>query len=92
MQLWSTLNGEVIAQLELDDAVSIAFSPDGCILATGSLDGALRLWEIAGGKLLKEANGHYEQIQRGLFTSDGTSLVSGSLDGSIIRWGIPAAP
>jgi WD40 repeat protein len=92
VQLWSASDGKELVRLEVEDAVSIAFSPDSRILATGSLDGTLRLWEIAGGTLLMEANGHYEQIQRVLFTPDGTSLVSGSLDGSILMWGIPSAP
>jgi len=92
VQLWSASNGKELAQLDLEDAVCIAFSPDGRILATGSLDGTLRLWEIAEGRLLMEANGHYAQIQRLAFTPDGTHLVSGSLDRTILRWGIPSAP
>jgi WD40 repeat protein len=92
VQLWSALDGEELTRLEIDDAVSIAFSPDSRILATGSLDGTLRLWELAGGSLLKEASGHYAQIQRLAFTPDGTTLLSGSRDGTIMMWGIPTAP
>ena len=89
VQLWSASDGKELARLEVEDAVSIAFSPDSRVLATGSLDGTLRLWEIAGGRLLMEASGHYGQIQRLVFTPDGTNLVSGSLDGTILVWGIP---
>jgi WD40 repeat protein len=92
VQLWSASDGEELARLEVEDAVSIAFSPDSQIMATGSLDGTLRLWEIAGGRMLMEVSGHYGQIQRLAFTPDGTSLVSGSQDGTILRWGIPSAP
>ncbi len=62
VQLWDASDGKEIAQLKVDDAVSIGFSPDSRILATGSLDGTLRLWEIAGGRLLLEANRHFQQI------------------------------
>jgi len=89
VQLWSSTDGKELARLEVEDAVSIAFSPDSHILATGSFDGTLRLWEIPGGGKLMEAKGHYGQIQRLVFTPDGTSLVSGSQDGTILRWGIP---
>jgi WD40 repeat protein len=90
VQLWSASDGTELARLEIEDAVSIAFSPDSRILATGSLDGTLRLWEIAASRMLMEASGqHYRQIERLVFTPDGTNLVSGSQDGTIIRWGIP---
>jgi hypothetical protein len=36
-----------------DEVTSIAFSPDGKLLAAGSLQGVLRLWEVATGKLLR---------------------------------------
>jgi WD40 repeat protein len=82
------MDGEELARQEIEDAVSIAFSPDCHILATGSLDGTLRLWEIAESRMLLEASGHYGEVERLVFTPDGTSLVSGSQDGTIIRLGV----
>ena len=92
VQLWNASDGKEMAQLKVDDAVSIAFSPDGLVLATGSLDGTLRLWEVSGGRLLMETRNHLQQVQRLVFTPDGKGLISGSLDGTIIRWGIPSTP
>jgi WD40 repeat protein len=91
VQLWDTLEGKEISALEVEDAVSIAFSPDNRTLATGSLDGTLRLWEIPAGRLLLETSGHYGSILRLAFTPDGTRLVTGSTDGTVAVWGIPAA-
>jgi WD40 repeat protein len=73
----------------VEDAVSIAFSPEGQMIATGSFDGTVRLWDSVTGELLKEAREHFQQVQRLVFTPDGTRLVSGSQDGIILLWGIP---
>lgn len=89
VQLWNAKDGKEHSQLEVEDVVSIAFSPDSKILATGSLDGTLRLWEVAGGSLLLETKEHFRQIQRLAFTPDGTNLLTSSQDGTSIRWGIP---
>ena len=83
---------EELDQLEVGDAVSMAFAPNSTILATGSLDGTLRLWEAPGGRLLMEAKEHFGQVQRLVFTPGGTSLISGSQDGTILLWGIPSHP
>jgi WD40 repeat protein len=91
VQLWGAAGGNMLARLAIDDAVSIAFSPDGLTFASGSYDGTLRLWAIESGDMLLESKAHYNQIQRLAFTPDGASLVSGSQDGTIIRWGIQPA-
>ena len=49
VQLWKAVNGKALLQLDIDDAVSAALSPDSQILDTGSLDDTLRLWDAAGG-------------------------------------------
>ena len=55
-----------------------AYWPDGHTLATRSLDGTLRLWEIAVGDLPMVDTRHYGSTQRLAFTLDGTYLVTGS--------------
>ncbi|MGB2894695.1 MAG: hypothetical protein WBB65_00850, partial [Anaerolineales bacterium] len=87
--LWGASDGKELDQLDLEDAVCIAYSPDSWILATGSLDGTLRLWEVPEGRLLMEIRGHNAQVQHLVFTPDGTRLVTGSQDGTIVLWGVP---
>jgi WD40 repeat protein len=89
VELWEVPTGDKRTRLNVQDAVSLAFSTDGRILATGSLDGTLRLWETAGGRLLLAARQHYDSIHDLAFTSDGARLLSGSQDGTIFTWEIP---
>jgi len=65
---------------------SVNFSPNGEILASGSADGSLRLWDAATGQELHKLFGHTSQIIGVAYSPDGTTLASGSSDGSIKFW------
>lgn len=57
IKIWDANNGQLIRTLKVGGSyiASLAFSPDGHILASGSYDNsnALRLWDVDSGKLLK---------------------------------------
>ncbi len=67
---------------------SVAFSPNGRTLVSGSEDNTLRLWDVATGKELRVFGGHESQIFSVAFSPDGKTLVSGSWDGSIRLWDV----
>ena len=66
--------------------ISIAFSPDGKLLASGSKDNTVRLWEVAEQRELATLRGHTKQINSVAFSPDGTLLASGSDDNTIRLW------
>ncbi|CUA72682.1 putative WD repeat-containing protein alr3466 [Nostoc sp, PCC 7120] [Rhizoctonia solani] len=71
-----------------DGAVySIAFSPDGRLLASGSTNGSLIIWDISTGEmLLSPLKGHYGRVNCITFSPDGTQIASGSEDRTIRLW------
>lgn len=69
---------------------SLAFSPDGSILASGSHDHTIRLWDLQTGQCLKTLRGPMGCIQSLAFSPDGTILASGSYDHTIHLWNVTA--
>src|SRR5205085_7949782 len=57
VELWRA-DGTLRRTLAMDQSdngvTSVAFSPDGQMLATGSFNGSIKLWRVADGALLKE--------------------------------------
>src|SRR5262249_52215313 len=56
----------------------VAFSPDGRLLALGSAEAAIDLWDVAGGRLLRKLKGHRQWVTAVAFSPDGKTLASGS--------------
>jgi glucose repression regulatory protein TUP1 len=65
---------------------SVSISPDGSMVAAGSLDSVIRIWEVASGKLLDSLRGHRDSVYSVAFTPDGKGIISGSLDKSLKLW------
>jgi WD40 repeat protein/beta-lactamase regulating signal transducer with metallopeptidase domain len=66
---------------------SVAFSPDGKVLASGGWDDTLRLWNVETGKEIRKIDAHKAMVGRVLFSPDGKVLASrGGLDGTVKVW------
>ena len=71
-----------------DRVTSLAYSPDGTILASGSYDRTIRLWDMAAKEEIAPMEGHRRLVTSVAFSPDGTTLASGSA--SIRLWDVAA--
>ena len=69
---------------------SVAFSLDGTILASGSYDGTIKLWDMATQQNIGTFEGHTDAVSSVTFSADGTILASGSCDGTTKLWDVAA--
>jgi RNA polymerase sigma factor (sigma-70 family) len=63
-----------------------AYSPDGTILAAGSGDNTVRLFEAATGQPLRECQSHQSEATCLAFSRNGRTLASGDGHGRIVTW------
>jgi WD40 repeat protein len=70
-----------------DRITSVAFSPDGKLLATSDVVGQIRVWQVVDGQQLLTFQGHTNWVSSIAFSPDGQLLaVSGSSDPTVKLW------
>jgi RNA polymerase sigma factor (sigma-70 family) len=100
--LWEATTGKVIRRIAAPppakpDALprfalykervwSLAFSPDGKMLASGSGDTSIYLWNPATGQQIRRLDGHKHWVRSVAFSADGKLLASGSEDKTVALW------
>ena len=71
-----------------DSVKSIAFSRDGKMLASGSADDTIKLWNLATNQNIATLTGNSSTVYTVAFSPDGKMLASGSIDNTIKIWDI----
>ena len=65
---------------------SVAVTPDGSRIVTGSEDNTARIWDAASGRELAQLTGHEGGVRSVAVTPDGSRIVTGSEDSTVRIW------
>jgi eukaryotic-like serine/threonine-protein kinase len=85
--LWQLCHGERLTLRGHDGPVrSVAYSPDGRLLATAGADGLVKLWDAATGQQQRRLAGHDGWATAVAFAPDGRTLATGGADGTARLW------
>jgi WD40 repeat protein len=88
VRLWDSETGAGLHALKGHAAAvwSVAFSPDGRLIVSASLDQTVRLWDSATGALRHTLKGHIGGVREVTFSPDGRLVASASLDYTVRLW------
>ncbi len=86
--VWDVATGQEIARLRghRQAVWSVAFSPDGRRLASGSGDHTVKVWDLATGYETLTLRGHKDTVLSVAFSPDGRRLASGGADQAVFVW------
>jgi WD40 repeat protein len=71
-----------------DSVKSVAFSPDGNTVISGSSDSTIKLWNVQTGEEIRTFKGHSDKVYSVTFSPDGNTALSGSRDNTLKLWDI----
>ncbi len=88
--LWATERGQRLRNYvgHSNNVSSLAFSPDGALILTGSMDGTAALWRTSQDHPTAWFTGHKGAIRSVAFSPDGKKVLTGSYDGTAKIWAV----
>jgi len=89
-KVWDAIESREMNTLKANDApvMSVDFSPDGKLIASGSLDGAARIWDLGSGRELW-VHTNNAMVRSVAFFPDGRRMVTGCWDHNATVWEVP---
>ena len=66
--------------------ISVAISADGALIASGSYDTTVRVWDVQTGSVLQVLDGHSDVVLSVAFSADGTRIFSIGWDKTVRVW------
>jgi len=72
--------------LRYDAPMTIVFSPEGELIAAGTMSGTVAIWNVASGEPILAGRGHGAGVTALAFSPDAQSLISGARDKTLTRW------
>jgi WD40 repeat protein/tRNA A-37 threonylcarbamoyl transferase component Bud32 len=95
VKVWDSKTGQLVFALKGHSRFlmkqlifSVAYSPDGKLIVSGSEDNTLKIWNADTGQKILTLKGHLSSVESVAFNSDGTRVVSGSDDHTLKIWDI----
>ena len=83
----SAWNGEIqTLEGHSDEVKSVVFSSDGKLIASGSGDGTIKIWDSTTGSLQSTLEDHSGPVRSVVFSPDGRYIASGSYDCTVKLW------
>ena len=89
IKLWDPATGKLIREIpkpHKDCVLTLDFSSDGKLLASGAADKAVRIWDVATGAMSRNLEAHSSHVLSVAFRHDMRRLVSASSDNSMKTW------
>src|SRR5262249_47382318 len=89
LKLWDAASGALLRTFKGHSSWvrSVAFSPDGGRVLSGSFDGKVKLWDVATGALLHTFDGHSGWVRSVPVAPDGGRVLSCRADRTLKVWG-----
>ena len=92
VEIWDVASGNCVYILEEEEhkgrVKSVAFSPDGQLLVSGSTDRTIKIWDLHKRQLIRNLTGHDASVVSVALSPDGEKIISSACERTIRIWNV----